>query len=102
MRLRRGRGAGWGTASGSITSHVAILARALGLPALVGIGECWRDIPDGGSALLDATGGTLLVDPTPAESVAFQAQLDVARERDRRLARLTQVAANTADGERIV
>ena len=102
MLLRKRRAAGVVTASGSITSHVAILARALGLPALVGIGECWRDIPDGASALLDATGGTLLVDPTPAESVAFQAQVDVARERDRRLAGLTQVAASTADGERIV
>ena len=54
---------GIATAHGTATAHAAILARALGLPAVVGIGDAVLGIEDGTTLLLDGEAGTLEVDP---------------------------------------
>ena len=59
---------GIATAGGGPTSHSAILARALGIPAVVGLGDQLLALPPGRSALLDGGRGTLTVDP-PAKLV---------------------------------
>jgi phosphoenolpyruvate-protein phosphotransferase len=59
---------GFATEQGSATAHTAILARALGLPAVVGIPGLVDLVEEGHSALLDGDEGTLLLDP-PAEIV---------------------------------
>ena len=68
---------GIATAHGTATAHAAILARALGLPAVVGIGDAVLGIEDGTTLLLDGEAGTLQVDP-PAD-----VQRDAAGRRDR-------------------
>jgi multiphosphoryl transfer protein len=60
---------GFATEQGSATAHTAILARALGLPAVVGIPGLLGAVEDGQAVLLDGDDGTLLLDP-PAEVVA--------------------------------
>jgi len=60
---------GFATEQGSATAHTAILARALGLPAVVGIPGLLEAVEGGQVVLLDGDDGTLLVDP-PAEVVA--------------------------------
>lgn len=54
---------------GSITSHVAMLARARGVPMLVGLSA---DDIEGRGVLVDAGAGTVLVDPTPEEEASFR------------------------------
>ncbi|MDY6874934.1 MAG: phosphoenolpyruvate--protein phosphotransferase [Chloroflexota bacterium] len=54
---------GFGTAEGGATSHTAILARCLGLPAVVGGGPGILEIPNGTMLVLDGGAGTLLVEP---------------------------------------
>ena len=51
------------TAHGTATAHAAILARALGLPAVVGAGDRVLGIPAGTTVLLDGEAGTIHVDP---------------------------------------
>jgi phosphocarrier protein FPr len=51
------------TARGSTTAHAAILARALGLPAVVGLGPGVLGVSDGVTLLLDGEAGTVTVDP---------------------------------------
>jgi phosphoenolpyruvate-protein phosphotransferase len=51
---------------GGATSHVAILAAAMEIPMLVGLGARIRDIADGAALIVDADGGTLQVAPTAA------------------------------------
>jgi phosphocarrier protein FPr len=51
------------TARGSRTAHAAIIARALGVPAVVGLGESLLAIADGTTLLVDGTAGTVTVAP---------------------------------------
>ena len=60
---------GFATEQGSATAHTAILARALGLPAVVGIAGLVDAVHDGELVLLDGEQGTLLIDPSD-EAVA--------------------------------
>ncbi len=64
-RLDRNLVVGFATEQGSATAHTAILARALGLPAVVGIAGVVDAVGEGQIALLDGDGGTLLLDPPP-------------------------------------
>ncbi|AYV46022.1 phosphoenolpyruvate--protein phosphotransferase [Caulobacter flavus] len=93
--------AGFATARGGPTSHVAILAAAMGLPALVAVGQGALEISDGTALILDAEGGRLRVAPD-AEALA-QAQSAIAARHERRAA--AKAAAHqesrTACGERI-
>ncbi|HWE58227.1 MAG TPA: phosphoenolpyruvate--protein phosphotransferase [Solirubrobacteraceae bacterium] len=61
--LDRERIAGIATARGSATAHAAIIARALGIPAVVGLGESILAVPAGTRLLLDGTGGTVTIAP---------------------------------------
>ena len=63
---------GFATEQGTATAHTAILARALGLPAVVGIAGLVDAVADGQSVLLDGDRGTLVIDPPPG-SVAHVA-----------------------------
>ena len=74
---------GIATAGGSTTAHAAILARALGLPAVVGLGAGLLAIDDGTTVLLDGRAGTVLMDPSPE----LQRDASQRRERDERSAR---------------
>ncbi len=80
------------TSEGGPTSHTAILARALGIPAVVGTAGATA-IPDGTVALVDGTAGTVTLDPTP-EQVAHAAAL-AAR------VRTFDGAGRTRDGHRV-
>jgi phosphoenolpyruvate-protein phosphotransferase/dihydroxyacetone kinase phosphotransfer subunit len=89
------------TAHGTATAHAAILARALGLPAVVGLGEDVLAIPDGTTLLLDGEEGTIQIDP-PAD---VQREATERRERaEVRRARALERAhekGTTRDGTRI-
>ena len=71
---------GFATADGGPTSHVAIIARALGVPAVVGVSHL-GDHLSAATAALDGTTGELVLDPSPDTSADFvaRAELDAAR-----------------------
>lgn len=54
------------TAEGGTTSHVSLMARALNLPAITGVGHAVRDVVEGSEILLDAVVGNIFVNPTKA------------------------------------
>ena len=58
---------GFCTVKGGATSHIAILARSLGLPALVGTDESILGIEDGSPLILNADDGVLRLNPAPSE-----------------------------------
>ena len=65
---------GFCTAAGGATSHTAILARGLGLPAVVGAGTEILALPDRAPLILDGEAGFLLVEPDAATTAAYQAK----------------------------
>jgi phosphocarrier protein FPr len=56
---------GFGIVNGGPTSHIAILARALGLPAIVGVDEAMLALADGTPVILNGNDGTLTANPDP-------------------------------------
>ena len=89
------------TARGSTTAHAAILARALGLPAVVGLGPGVLGVSDGVTLLLDGEAGTVTVDP-PADMVSDAKERRERDERRRAGAReRAREPAVTRDGERV-
>ena len=57
---------GFVTDAGSRTYHTAILARSLGVPAVVGLHDVSRRVPPGASVIIDGETGEVVIDPTPA------------------------------------
>jgi phosphoenolpyruvate-protein phosphotransferase/dihydroxyacetone kinase phosphotransfer subunit len=92
---------GIATAAGSPTSHSAILARSLGIPAAVGLGEALLAVPEGTALLLDGDAGVVHVDPAE-EIVAEYERRRTAREEATREARARAAEpAVTRDGHAI-
>lgn len=93
--------AGFATARGGPTSHVAILAAAMGIPALVAVGGALLKVKDGATLILDADSGTLRFAP---DAPALEAAQTALAQRQQRKA-AAQAAAHdpcvTKDGVRI-
>src|SRR5437870_11325042 len=71
---------GVATDLGSRTSHTAILARSLNIPAVVGLHDITERLETGQDVLLDGNDGWLIVDPTP-KTVAEYAEIESRRAR---------------------
>ncbi|KVE65415.1 phosphoenolpyruvate--protein phosphotransferase [Burkholderia vietnamiensis] len=88
-------------ARGGATSHAAIIARQLGIPALVAVGDALYAIPDGTQVVVDASAGRLEHAPSAVDVERARHErerLDGVREANRQHAR---EAAATADGRAI-
>lgn len=94
IALDRVRIAGICTARGGPTSHVAIIASALGIPALVAAGAQVLQIADGAELLVDAEQGCLKIAPTEGERQRMRLALAERRERQ-----VADLAAATAHSE---
>ena len=93
---------GFCTAAGGLTSHVAILARTLGLPAVVGLGKKALDqISDGTMLVLDGTGGSVILDPKPATLERYESMREKASARLAAMQATSSKNAVTADGRRV-
>lgn len=71
VQLDRDAIAAIATDEGTRTSHVAILARSLGMPAVVGLRDATRRVAGGDEVILDGSSGTLIPRPTPAQIAAY-------------------------------
>lgn len=92
---------GFCTAAGGATSHTAIIARSLNIPAVAGAGVGILDLPEGATAILDGDKGQLYASPTEADlDKARQAQAERAQLRDVEQQTRFQPAITT-DGHRI-
>ena len=90
---------GFATDAGSRTYHTAILARSLGVPAVVGLHDVSRRIPAGASVIIDGDSGDLIIDPTPADRQEAEARTRL--QRTRRTTPTAEGPTLTTDGIRI-
>ncbi len=93
---------GFATDVGSHTSHTAIVARSMGLPAVVGLRNLSQFVHDGQAAILDGYSGTLIIEPTE-QTLFVYGQLQVKRHSvQERLDALHDLPAQTLDGHRMI
>jgi phosphoenolpyruvate-protein phosphotransferase len=98
LNLEADKLAGLVMAAGGPTSHVAILAAARGLPALVAMGAAVLQISPGTALVLDADAGQLLVNPEAAAVAAARSRLQARAARAMQDAAQAQEPAVTRDG----
>jgi phosphoenolpyruvate-protein phosphotransferase len=99
--LDRSKVLGFCTTTGGATSHVAILARSLGIPAICGIDVAALDLAEGCQVVLDGSKGVLYAAPDAAAlESARQRMAQQAQRRDEEMAQAFAPAI-TADGHRI-
>ena len=99
--MERGKVMGFATVRGGATSHVAILARSLGIPALAGIEARALELPNGTPVILDGSKGTLRLNPSPEEMKQLrEAQIRHEQQRKEDLAHALE-PATTTDGHNI-
>ncbi len=92
---------GFCTAGGGPTSHVAILAAGMNVPALVGMGSGVLRVPAGTDAILDAGEGTLILRPGDAVRTAAEARLNLRRRHSDAARAQSREQCRTRDGTRI-
>lgn len=98
VQLDRDRLAGLISEEGTRTSHAAILAHSLGIPAVMGVRDAVGRIDAGTIVLLDGQSGVVVLDPTPAELRDASTQVTRRRKLDLELEAMVDVPATTADG----
>ena len=92
---------GFCTVTGGATSHVAILARSLGIPAICGIDDAVLQIEDGTEVVLDGTAGLLHYRPSEADIAVARERVErQAQQREDEKASAMEPAVTT-DGHRI-
>ncbi len=93
---------GFITRIGGRTSHSAIMARSMGVPAIAGAGEQADAIADGMELLLDGASGEVIAEPDEATLAAFAEKQKADEAHRAMLAQFKDRAGATADGRRVV
>lgn len=101
VQLDRAAIAAIATDAGTRTAHVAILARSLGLPAVVGLRDATSRLRGGETAVLDGSSGLLIVNPSAAEIATYRHRALREAETHEELRALAAPDAVTTDGIRI-
>ena len=100
--INRANVLGIATDVGSRTSHAAILARSLNIPAVVGLHDITAKLETGQHVLVDGSDGLLIIDPAP-ETVAHYAEIESRRAQvAAQLKELRTTRSTTRDGHHIV
>jgi phosphotransferase system enzyme I (PtsI) len=87
---------------GTRTSHAAILAHSIGIPAIFGVAGAMELLRPGTTVMLDGERGTVLVNPTLAEIAEARERESGWRELTRQIEKVVNLPAVTLDGVRVV
>ena len=92
---------GLATDLGGRTSHTAILAHALGIPAVVGLKDITKRASSGDTMILDGHRGHTILQPDAAQLLESRQEARAYREQEKQLKKLRDQPAVTTDGTRI-
>ncbi len=98
LRLRGGRFLAFVTDLGGATSHTAIVARSMGVPAVVALGHVRELVRDGDMLIVDGGSGAVIVNPSQAILAEYRARQCAYAEERAELALLRDEPAITLDG----
>ncbi|TAN62975.1 phosphoenolpyruvate--protein phosphotransferase [bacterium] len=92
---------GFLTDVGGSTSHTAIMARALEIPAVVGLESITRSVEAGGTVIIDGTTGTVIVNPSESVVEVYKKRQEKYLSYGRELFHYRDLPSETKDGRRI-
>jgi phosphotransferase system enzyme I (PtsI) len=93
---------GFGTDVGSKTSHTAIMARSLNIPAVVGLHDASTQFATGDHILLDGYNGLIIINPSD-QTLWEYGELEVKKtEVEEKLTQLRETASTTLDGRHVI
>ncbi|GHO42752.1 phosphoenolpyruvate--protein phosphotransferase [Ktedonospora formicarum] len=84
-------------AEGGPTSHVAILAKALGIPAVTGLGQAIDQLREGAQVIVDGTAGEIFLDPDTATLTDYEQRAQTLARTNKDAFASAQQPARTAD-----
>jgi len=93
---------GYITNVGGLTSHAAIVARSLNIPAVLGIHDATIKIKNGDTVIVDGLHGEIIISPTEEQLEYYREKCKRLEEFDTELAKLTDKPAVTLDGRKII
>src|SRR5699024_11003476 len=103
VQLDKSKILAFATSGGSVSSHTAILARTMGIPAIVALGEQFdADLYDGLPAAIDGTTGIVYINPDEETCTALAQKQAELTQRKRLLTQLKGLPGETKDGRRIL
>jgi phosphotransferase system enzyme I (PtsI) len=100
-RIPKGMALGFVTAEGSRTSHVSIMARSMGIPAVVGVGPALEEALNASTVAVDGAQGYAVTDPDEATVAKFEKISEGLAAERAVLDQYRHVEARTRDGRRI-
>jgi phosphoenolpyruvate-protein phosphotransferase (PTS system enzyme I) len=100
-RIQKGMALGFVTAEGSRTSHVSIMARSMGIPAVVGVGPELNRVLGAQTVAVDGGEGYAIADPDAETIAEFERMSGALAEERAALDEYRHVEARTSEGQRI-
>lgn len=101
MQLDRGKVLGFVTDVGGRTSHTAILARSLAIPAVVGLENVTTQVASGEPMIIDGTAGTVILNPSPETFREYLARKQRYDYLEKELLAYRELPSETADGHHV-
>lgn len=92
---------GYVTDFGGLTSHAAIVARSLNIPAVLGLHDATNRISEGDSIIIDGFHGEVIINPTEETIKVYQRKIEQLHKYDEELYKLRELPAATTDGKEI-
>lgn len=100
--MDRAKVLGFASETGSHTSHSTIMARSMGIPAVVGLPDIADQAENGEPALLDGYRGLLILHPTPDTLAEYEGIKRKKKALDQHLHGMIDLPAETPDGQRVI
>ncbi len=92
---------GYVTDFGGLTSHAAIVARSLNIPAVVGLHDATNRIKENDLIIIDGYKGEVVINPTDKQLQHYQKKIEKLTREDHELLKLRDLSATTLDGKEI-
>ncbi|MGL4964821.1 MAG: phosphoenolpyruvate--protein phosphotransferase [Inquilinus sp.] len=89
---------GFAAVLGGTQSHTAVMARSLGLPAVLGVPGLLAGVRAGQTVIVDGTAGQVIIDPAPETLSAYRIRRDLARADRKQLEALIGLPSRSRDG----
>ena len=98
IQLSSGSVGGFVSEAGGITSHTTIIAKSLGIPAVVGVAQVVPAMERAAMVIVDGFEGHVIVDPEPALVQVYRLRAEEYQQRQRELLATAHLPATTVDG----